>query len=344
MPLTFTKFPTLHRRAGRRRRGAERRSVDWEVELVAVIGRRAHQRRDADGWDHVAGAHGRPGPLRARRADGRLAAAVQPRQVVPGLRPDRAVAGHARRARRPRRPRDRLRRQRRDDAGRPHVLDALRRRARSSQRLSRDLPAAARRPDLHRHARRASATAWTRRATSQPGDELVSTIEGIGSITTRVHRVSWLGLEGRRVVVAGGAGGFGSAITRRVPRAGRAHGGDRRRRRRRTSRPTCATPDAARAAMARGRRAARRASTSSSTAVGINRRKPIEEYSDADWDDIVAINLTSAFHTARAALPRDARAGLRADRVLLDRSPAAAATSTTGRTPRPRARSTSSCG
>jgi NAD(P)-dependent dehydrogenase (short-subunit alcohol dehydrogenase family) len=37
--------------------------------------------------------------------------------------------------------------------------------------------------------------------------------------------------------------------------------------------------------------------------VGINRRKSIEEYSDADWDDIVAINLTSAFHTARAALP-----------------------------------------
>ena len=37
--------------------------------------------------------------------------------------------------------------------------------------------------------------------------------------------------------------------------------------------------------------------------VGINRRKAIEEYSDADWDDIVGVNLTSAFHTARAALP-----------------------------------------
>ena len=37
-------------------------------------------------------------------------------------------------------------------------------------------------------------------------------------------------------------------------------------------------------------------------AVGINRRKPTEEYTDADWDDIVAVNLSSAFWTARAAL------------------------------------------
>jgi len=38
--------------------------------------------------------------------------------------------------------------------------------------------------------------------------------------------------------------------------------------------------------------------------VGINRRKPIEEYDDDDWDDIVSINLSSAFYTAQAALPR----------------------------------------
>jgi NAD(P)-dependent dehydrogenase (short-subunit alcohol dehydrogenase family) len=37
--------------------------------------------------------------------------------------------------------------------------------------------------------------------------------------------------------------------------------------------------------------------------VGINRRKPIEEYSDGDWDDIIQINLSSAFYTAQAALP-----------------------------------------
>jgi gluconate 5-dehydrogenase len=36
--------------------------------------------------------------------------------------------------------------------------------------------------------------------------------------------------------------------------------------------------------------------------VGINRRKPIEEYDDDDWDDIVSINLSSAFYTAQPAL------------------------------------------
>jgi NAD(P)-dependent dehydrogenase (short-subunit alcohol dehydrogenase family) len=41
--------------------------------------------------------------------------------------------------------------------------------------------------------------------------------------------------------------------------------------------------------------------------VGINKRLPIGEYTDADWDDIVAVNLTSAFHTARAALAHGAR-------------------------------------
>jgi NAD(P)-dependent dehydrogenase (short-subunit alcohol dehydrogenase family) len=37
--------------------------------------------------------------------------------------------------------------------------------------------------------------------------------------------------------------------------------------------------------------------------VGINRRKPIEAYSDADWDDIVAINLSSAFYASQSVLP-----------------------------------------
>jgi gluconate 5-dehydrogenase len=36
--------------------------------------------------------------------------------------------------------------------------------------------------------------------------------------------------------------------------------------------------------------------------VGINRRKPIEQYGDDDWRDIVDINLSSAFWTAQAAL------------------------------------------
>jgi NAD(P)-dependent dehydrogenase (short-subunit alcohol dehydrogenase family) len=36
--------------------------------------------------------------------------------------------------------------------------------------------------------------------------------------------------------------------------------------------------------------------------VGVNDRRPIEDYAAADWDRIVAVNLTSAFHTATEAL------------------------------------------
>jgi 2-keto-4-pentenoate hydratase/2-oxohepta-3-ene-1,7-dioic acid hydratase in catechol pathway len=53
-PMVFTKFPaavagpydTIELPPG---------SVDFEVELVAVIGRRAHRVEEADGWSHVAG-------------------------------------------------------------------------------------------------------------------------------------------------------------------------------------------------------------------------------------------------------------------------------------------------
>ncbi len=36
--------------------------------------------------------------------------------------------------------------------------------------------------------------------------------------------------------------------------------------------------------------------------IGINKRVPVQDYDDADWDALIAVNLTSAFHTARAAL------------------------------------------
>ncbi len=36
--------------------------------------------------------------------------------------------------------------------------------------------------------------------------------------------------------------------------------------------------------------------------IGINKRVPVQDYDDADWDRLIAVNLTSAFHTARAAL------------------------------------------
>lgn len=121
---------------------------------------------------------------------------------------------------------------------------------------------------------------------------------------------AWLGLEGERVVVAGGAGGFGSALVSAFLQAGARvaavdvarDGADR------------LPPDVAyvqadlrHGAGARGAIAEARGALGGLDvfvhSVGINRRKPIEEFTDGDWDDIVAINLTSAFHTAQAALP-----------------------------------------
>jgi 2-keto-4-pentenoate hydratase/2-oxohepta-3-ene-1,7-dioic acid hydratase in catechol pathway len=54
MPLTFTKFPSCIVGPNATVQVATDR-VDWEVELVAVIGRVAHRVDAADAWDHVAG-------------------------------------------------------------------------------------------------------------------------------------------------------------------------------------------------------------------------------------------------------------------------------------------------
>jgi 2-keto-4-pentenoate hydratase/2-oxohepta-3-ene-1,7-dioic acid hydratase in catechol pathway len=54
VPATFTKFPaSLAGPFDDVEIVGE--SVDWEVELVAVIGRRADRVAEADGWDHIAG-------------------------------------------------------------------------------------------------------------------------------------------------------------------------------------------------------------------------------------------------------------------------------------------------
>ena len=103
-PPTFTKFPTCLT-------GPDAtvvlpsEFVDWEVELVVVIGRRAYEVAVGERLVARRRPDRRPGPVRADRADPTAGAAVQPRQVVPRVRPDRAVGGHPRRARRPRRPR-----------------------------------------------------------------------------------------------------------------------------------------------------------------------------------------------------------------------------------------------
>jgi gluconate 5-dehydrogenase len=116
--------------------------------------------------------------------------------------------------------------------------------------------------------------------------------------------VSWLGLEGKRVVIAGGAGGFGSALMRAFAEQGA------------NALAIDAAPGDHIVADLREPAAARAAMTDAAQrlggldvfvhSVGINRRKPIEEYDDADWDDILAVNLTSAFHTGRAALAHGA--------------------------------------
>ena len=117
--------------------------------------------------------------------------------------------------------------------------------------------------------------------------------------------MSWLGLEGQRVVVAGGAGGFGSALVKAFTEEGArvavidVH-------RSAPFRADLRDPGAAREAM----RAASESLGGMDVfvhAVGINKRLPVGEYSDADWEDIVAVNLTSAFHTGRAALAHGAR-------------------------------------
>ena len=113
--------------------------------------------------------------------------------------------------------------------------------------------------------------------------------------------MSWLGLEDQRVVVAGGAGSFGAAIADGFREHGAAvavidvQPGEH-------IQADLRDPDQARAAMEQAEQQLGGLDVFVHS-VGINRRKAIEDYSDADWDDIVGVNLTSAFHTAKAALP-----------------------------------------
>jgi gluconate 5-dehydrogenase len=99
----------------------------------------------------------------------------------------------------------------------------------------------------------------------------------------------WLGLAGQRVAVAGGAGTFGAALCEGFRAVGAevvaidVQPGDH-------VQADLSDPVEARAAIDE---AAERLGGLDVFvhSVGINRRKPIEEYDDGDWDDIVSINL-----------------------------------------------------
>src|SRR5947209_10708325 len=116
----------------------------------------------------------------------------------------------------------------------------------------------------------------------------------------------WLGLAGERVVVAGGAGTIGSALVAGFADAGASVGVIDLDVSNLDARVSCAE----RADLGDGD-AARRALQSVTAGlggldglvhcVGINDRKPIESYTGSEWDRIVSVNLTSAFHLGAQA-------------------------------------------
>lgn len=120
----------------------------------------------------------------------------------------------------------------------------------------------------------------------------------------------WLGLTDRRVLVAGGAGTLGAALVAGFLDAG----------------ATVGVADVSADAMGRvDARVSVRRTTDLSVAAdarravaevrdelggldvfvhcaGVNDRRPVEDYAPEDWDRIIAVNLTSAFHTAVEAV------------------------------------------
>jgi gluconate 5-dehydrogenase len=116
----------------------------------------------------------------------------------------------------------------------------------------------------------------------------------------------WLGLAGQRVVVAGGAGTIGSALVAGFLEAGAGvgvidldvSGVDARVTA--TAKADLSDPDAARASLSSVRDELG-GLDGLVHCVGINDRKPIESYTAVEWDRIVGVNLTSAFHLGAQA-------------------------------------------
>jgi gluconate 5-dehydrogenase len=128
-------------------------------------------------------------------------------------------------------------------------------------------------------------------------------------MATRRPVSDWLELAGRRVLVAGGAGTIGAALTSGFLNVGAEVAVSDRSDEmlqsldaRVTVREAAdlADPEAARAAVSSARERLGGLDVFVHC-VGINDRRPIEDYSAADWDRILSVNLTSAFHTATEA-------------------------------------------
>jgi gluconate 5-dehydrogenase len=119
----------------------------------------------------------------------------------------------------------------------------------------------------------------------------------------------WLGLTGRRALVAGGGGTLGSAVIDGLLAQGAQAGAIDRDPAAMAELPAAVrVREAADLAVAEEARAAVRSARERLGGldvfihcVGINDRRPIEDYAPEDWDRILAVNLSSAFHTATEA-------------------------------------------
>ncbi len=125
----------------------------------------------------------------------------------------------------------------------------------------------------------------------------------------------WLGLVGRRALIAGGAGTIGAALTRAFLEAGAEVGvvdleGDGLRALeaelggRLSSIAIADLRDSAatRAALERSREQLGGIDVAVHC-VGVNLRKPIESFDDDEWEAIVDVNLSSAFRLTRSVAP-----------------------------------------
>jgi len=157
-----------HRLGGRAGRDRRRRG------LPGVGGRRLEPRRRP----------GRgPGHLRADRPDGGPLPAIQPRQVLSRILGHRPLVGDPRRVRQPRRSRIGLRGQRRTGPARPHQRPHLPRPGAGHQNLGR--PALLPGDVIFTGTPPGVGLGRTPQRWLAPGDELVSTIEGIGELRQR---------------------------------------------------------------------------------------------------------------------------------------------------------------